>query len=137
MLPRAALRARGLAFSPRYVSSHDSVYESVAKRLFVAGGGIERTLATTVSQTRGQLRIIWRTRGYTPHAIATSPRVSETVRATLLLCMTQLSATTQGQKLLSAIKFSAIEAPSDQDWDDVRQLGLNQTFGKREPKRAE
>lgn len=137
VLPRAALRARKLTFSPRYVSSHDSVYKSVAKRLFVAGGGIERTLTNIDSKTRGQLRILWRTRGYTPHAIATSPRMSETVRATLLACMTQLSATRRGRKLLSAIKFSAIEAASDKDWDDVRQLGLNQTFGKREPGRAE
>lgn len=40
VLPRAALKEVGIAFGPRYVRSHDSVYRTVAQGLYPASGGI-------------------------------------------------------------------------------------------------
>ena len=40
ILPRSHLKAIGIEFIPKYVSSHDSVYSSVAKGFFPAGGGV-------------------------------------------------------------------------------------------------
>ncbi|MDX1697609.1 MAG: phosphate/phosphite/phosphonate ABC transporter substrate-binding protein, partial [Thiohalobacterales bacterium] len=70
VLPRANLTAAGIKFDAKYVSSHDSVYQSVARGLYPAGGGVERTLNATDPAVREQLRILWKTPGYTPHAIA-------------------------------------------------------------------
>jgi phosphate/phosphite/phosphonate ABC transporter binding protein len=75
MLPYATLKSRGISVKPRYVSSHDSVYLAVTKGMFPAGGGIARTFENLEPSVRDQLRILWSTRPYTPHAIAAHPRV--------------------------------------------------------------
>ena len=126
VLPRAELRKQGISFTPQYVSSHDSVYRSVAKGLFPAGGGIVRTLNNVDPKTRNELRILWTTNGYTPHAIATHPRISADVRRKLLDAMVNLNEDDLGRRLLESLKFKGIEPASDDDWDDVRALQLTE-----------
>lgn len=129
VLPRAELKARDITIEPRYVSSHDSVYRAVAKGLYPAGGGIERTLANVDERTRAQLKVIWRTEAYTPHAIAAHPRVpSDTINA-VLKAMVEMRESDQGRHLLKSIKFKGIEAAKNSDWDDVRGLQLNELSG--------
>jgi phosphonate transport system substrate-binding protein len=43
VLPRAYFKKNGIEITPRYVKSHDSVYLAVARGLYPAGGGIQRT----------------------------------------------------------------------------------------------
>ncbi|MEM7403716.1 MAG: phosphate/phosphite/phosphonate ABC transporter substrate-binding protein [Pseudomonadota bacterium] len=124
VLPRAEMLRRGIDVEPRYVSSHDSVYRAVAKGLFNAGGGIQRTLANVDAKTREQLRVLWTTRGYTPHAIAAHPRVAPGIRQRLADALIGLSSDAAGRELLATIKFKAIEPATDSDWDDVRALDL-------------
>ena len=77
ILTRGNLQASNISFEPKYVSSHDSVYRSVAKGLYPAGGGVIRTLNNVAPEIRGQLRVLWTSAGYTPHAIAAHPRIKQ------------------------------------------------------------
>ncbi len=45
----------------------------MSKGFFAAGGGIERTLNNTSENVKDQLKVLWRTPAYTPHAFATHP----------------------------------------------------------------
>ena len=124
VLPRAALHEAGIHVKPRYVRSHDSVYLAVAQGLYPAGGGIERTFNSTDPQVRETLRILWRTKAYTPHAFAAHPRVDPTLVERVRDAMVAMSDDPAGAKLLAAIDFSGIDIASDPDWDDVRALGI-------------
>lgn len=125
VLPRAALRQKGVAFQAKYVSSHDSVYFSVADGLFPAGGGIVRTLETVSPETQAALRVLWRTEQFTPHAIAALPRVPEALVKRVIGAMTALDQSEEGKPLLAGIGFSGIDAATDSEWNDVRQLGIS------------
>ena len=70
------MAARGIRFEPSYVSSHDSVYLAVYRGLYLAGGGVMRTFLNAPPEVRDQLRILWTTEGYTPHAVAALPSVA-------------------------------------------------------------
>ena len=124
ILPLAALRSKGILVKPRFVSSHDSVYLSVAKGFFSAGGGIARTFENSEPSVREQLRVLWRTPGYTPHAIAAHPRVPNEIARTLQKVLTTLDQEPRGSDLLRAIGFKGLIAARDKDYDDIRALDI-------------
>jgi phosphonate transport system substrate-binding protein len=125
VLPRAALREAGIDIEPRYVRSHDSVYRAVAQGLYPAGGGIERTFDNADSSVRDQLRVLWRTEDYTPHAFAAHPRVDKQTVARVRDAMVAMADDPRGQQLLAAIGFVGIDPASDGDWNDVRALNID------------
>lgn len=124
ILPRAYLKKNGITITPKYVSSHDSVYMTIAKKLYPAGGGIMRTFNNMNSTTRDQLRILWTSQPYTPHAIATHPRIPMKVIQKMTQAMQNMQNDPQGQKLLQNINFTGIELAQDADWDDIRGLQI-------------
>ncbi|EAR61003.1 phosphate/phosphite/phosphonate ABC transporter substrate-binding protein [Neptuniibacter caesariensis] len=124
VLPRAKMTQDGINFSPKYVSSHDSVYLTVSKGLFPAGGGVMRTFNNTDPKVREGLRVLWTTPGYTPHAIATHPDLNEETRLRIQQALLSMNTDPQGQKLLKTINFKGIEVASNADWDDVRALNI-------------
>ncbi len=75
LVPRAHFNQLGTDVTPKYVSSHDSVYRNVAKGRYPAGGGVMRTFKNASPEIRDQLRVLWKSDGYTPHAFAAHPRV--------------------------------------------------------------
>lgn len=125
ILIRAKLRETSVGFGQNYVESHDAVYLSVAKGLFTAGGGVERTFANAPAKVREALKIIWRSPGYTPHAIATHPKVSAATRALLLAAFLNLHTSDLGQASLKMLKIKGFQAAEDSDWDQVRALNLH------------
>lgn len=125
VLPQAALRRAGIDIKPHYVRSHDSVYRAVVGGLYPAGGGIERTFQGAEPEVRDQLRILWTTPDFTPHAIAAHPRVDPALVARIRDAMVAMAETPRGAELLAAIEFDGIEAGEDADWDDVRALGID------------
>lgn len=125
VLPRAELKRRGINIVPRYVSSHDSVYLNVAKGFFPAGGGIGRTLNNFNPELRKDLRVLWKTEGYTPHAFASSSKTSPEAIARLQAAMVAMHTSEEGLALLENIGFGGIEVAEDADWDDIRALNLN------------
>ncbi|WP_220764584.1 MULTISPECIES: phosphate/phosphite/phosphonate ABC transporter substrate-binding protein [unclassified Shewanella] len=126
VIPRAILKQQGIAHNTKYVGSHDSVYLAVAQGLVDAGGGVGRTFKNMDTDVTEQLKVLWRTPGYTPHAIATHPRVSHELREVLLTQLLALSNTSKGRALLDGLGFKAMEAAQSSDWDDVRALSLSE-----------
>ena len=122
MIPRADLSRQRINFTPRYVSSHDSVYRNVADKNFIAGGGVVRTFEATADEVRSQLRILYTTKGYTPHAFAAHPKIPAKVIRDIMKAMQGMSETDAGRKLLAELKIKAISEAKDTDWDDVRKI---------------
>ena len=126
ILPRAALRKEGVTFIPKFVSSHESVYLNVARGQYLAGGGIVRTFDMLDESTRNELRILWSTAAYTPHAIATHPNLPREVVKKLLAALSLMNDDPNGLKMLELIGFKGIEAAQDADWNDIRHLNITE-----------
>jgi phosphonate transport system substrate-binding protein len=125
ILPQANLTLRDIPFTPSYVSSHDSVYAGVAKGFFVAGGGIERTLSTLPKSVSNKLKVIWRSEGYTPHAFAVHPSVSDETASHIQNALVSLNSLDEGKQILNRLGFNTgIIKGVDSDWDDVRALNI-------------
>ena len=126
VLPRAKFANDNINISPKYVSSHDSVYLNVAKGIFPAGGGVGRTFNNTPEPIRSQLKVLWTTDPYTPHAIASHPRVEKEHLASVKKAFLNMKNTEKGKELLKTLKLKngLIEAKNE-DWDDVRSLGID------------
>jgi phosphonate transport system substrate-binding protein len=124
VLTRAYLAGEGIGFTPQYVSSHDSVYRTVAKGLYPAGGGVQRTFNSMEADIRDQLRVLWTTRGYTPHAFAAHPRVPPETVERLAQAMVRMEQHEAGRALLKSLSVRGFETAEDSDWDDVRSLGI-------------
>ena len=125
IIPRANMQQRGVAIDPKYVSSHDSVYLNVAKKFFVAGGGVVRTFNNTPEQVRDNLRIIWQSEPYTSHAIATNNQLSAEVVQMLKAGLLAMNNDDAALALLNKIAFSGFEPAHNKDWDDVRALNID------------
>ena len=125
VLTRAYLTQEGIAFTPKFVSSHDSVYLAVAKGLYLGGGGVVRTFESIEPGVRDQLRILWTTRGYTPHAFAAHPRVATEAVERVTEAMLAMGKNDDGRALLAPLSMQGFEAAEDADWDDVRALGID------------
>ena len=121
-LPRAELRAEGIDFTPNYVKSHDSVYRAVAAGIVPAGGGVLRTFNAVDPAIRDQLRVIYRTDSYTPHAIAGLGGLPDGVRANIRDALLRIS--TEQPELAASVGMQGFQAAEDADWDDVRGLSL-------------
>lgn len=125
VLPRAEMTAKGIAFTPVYVKSHDSVYRAVADGLLPAGGGVLRTWNTVAPEVRAKLRVFYQTEGYTPHAFAVRGDMPEAMHAKISTALHTLA--TRNPKALEALGMIGIDLSSDKNWDDIRALGLSKT----------
>lgn len=132
MVSRAGLQNRSIPFEAKYVSSHDSVYLSVARGLYPAGGGVIRTFNNLKNDIRKQLRILWTSPGYTPHAFAAHPRLDSSAVSAIQTGMVQLDQTAEGRALLENLELNGIAQASDEEWNDIRSLNL-QTMGNLIP----
>lgn len=124
VVPRALMARQGIEHNAFFVRSHDSVYRNVARGFMAAGGGIERTLNTVDPEVRDQLRVLWRSEGYTPHAFSVHPRVSEAVATAVQDALTAAKLTGEGREVLGEINFQGIKPAADKDWDDIRALDI-------------
>lgn len=123
-LPLAHFAQLGIRVRPNYVFSHDSVYLAVAKGLYPAGGGVQRTLDALKSEARNELRVLWETPPYTPHAITAHPRLPAAVIARLQKAMFEMHRDVEGRVLLDRIAIHGIEPAADAEYDDIRKLKL-------------
>lgn len=116
----AELNSAGVAFTPVYTQSHDSVYRTVASGRLIAGGGIGRTLLATDEAVKSKLRVLHTTQRYTPHAIAVSPRVDEEIAQNLQSALQALT----DPNVLGPLRVSGFVEADNSQWDDVRALEL-------------
>ncbi|MFC1524193.1 phosphate/phosphite/phosphonate ABC transporter substrate-binding protein [Thermodesulfobacteriota bacterium] len=125
IVPRANFKSKGITVTPKYVKSHDSVYQTVAKGLYVAGVGVGRTFKSMDKKVTDNLRILWTTEGYTPHAFAAHPRVPSSVVDKITDALMAMNDDPQAEPLMKAIKFKAFQRVKNADWDDVRALKID------------
>lgn len=125
ILTRSHLTENNISFNPSYVLSHDSVYLSVAKGFFLAGGGVMRTFNAMDPAVKEQLIPIWTTKGYTPHAIAAHPDIPQQLNLKVQSFFADLSRTEKGKRLLAPLKLKGFTAARNSDWDDVRALNID------------
>ncbi len=126
VLPRAELSNNQITFEPKYVSSHDSVYLGVAKGIFPAGGGVKRTFNNTNPKIKEQLKVLWTSEAYTPHAIAAHPNIEKPVYEAIQQSFVAMHSNSKGKTLLKSLKIkNGLITAKDSDWDDVRGLGLD------------
>lgn len=124
VVPRAKIRAEGIKITPKYVSSHDSVYLSVARGFFPAGGGVMRTFNNTDSAVRDKLKVLWTTPGYTPHALAVHPKLQSETVTSISSALFDMYNSEEGKALLASVKFKNLGPAVSSDWDDVRALDI-------------
>ena len=125
ILPRGYMKSQGIDIKAKYVSSHDSVYFNVAKKIYPAGGGIMRTIKSINPKILSQLKILWVSAPYTPHAFAARTDLPENTMNQIRESFIGLNKTEAGRKLLAGLNFSGVESAFDKDWDDVRKLNLD------------
>ncbi|GAB6141508.1 phosphate/phosphite/phosphonate ABC transporter substrate-binding protein [Methylosoma difficile] len=125
VLPRIQLKKQGIAFTPHFVASHDSVYFSVARGIYPAGGGVVRTLNSAPADVRDQLQVLWRTDSFIPHAFAAKPGVPEKVLQVIAKAMYVMASQPEGQSILQNLNMKGWEPAQDKDWDDLRKMPLD------------
>lgn len=125
ILTRSALTEGGVAFTPRYVKSHDSVYRAVAKGIYPAGGGVMRTFKSVAPEIRDQLKVLWTSDGYTPHAVASHPRVAISTVEKIQKALIGMEYSSNGKKILEGLSIKGFEVGQNSEWDDVRSLNLS------------
>jgi len=125
VLVRAEFERVGVSIKPVFVKSHESVYLNVAQRQIEAGGGIVRTLQTMDAPVRDELRVLWQTKDYTPHAFAAHPRVPAADLQALRAAMLTADSDPKMRSALEGIGFKGFDAAQDAEWNDVRALGIS------------
>ena len=124
LLARTEFARLGIAITPRFVTSHDSVYLNVARGFHPAGGGIVRTFERLQPEVRDRLRILWTTQAFPPSAFAAHPRIPVAVVERLQQAMLHLDDDAAGRAALATIGFKAIATAQDADYDAVRALHI-------------
>ncbi len=76
------------------------------------------------SAVSDQLRILWTTAGYTPHAFAAHPAIPVGVVDRLQRAMLSMHEDEIGKRHLEGIKIKGFAHAHDSAWDDVRGLGI-------------
>jgi phosphonate transport system substrate-binding protein len=124
VLPVHYLNSKKVAVNIQYVTSIDSVYLSVAKGIFQAGGGEMRTFSGLASSIKDKLRVLWESNDLPPFAFYAHPRVSGEVIDKVQNALVEMGGTAQGQALLKTINFTKLEKADDHDYDALRKLNI-------------
>ena len=126
LLMRAELATKeGINFSPKYVTTHSSVYLHVFKKITAAGGGVGRTLGEQPEALKDNLRIIYKTQQVAAHPLTAHPRVPEDVQSVVQSTFTGMEA-----DLVKGIPMAEpIETGLD-DYKILREMGLQEFAGK-------
>jgi len=123
-LPLNFFKEQDVSVTPQYVNSMDSVYRSVAKGLFPAGGGEERTLGTIDPEIRNQLQVIWSSEALPPFTFAAHPRVPKDVVAKVQKAMDEMDTRPQGIALLKSLNFKGMRKADDSDYAAMRKMNI-------------
>ena len=129
-LPMYMLQEKNITVTPQYVNSMESVYRSVAKGLFPAGGGTMQTLIALDPQIRNQLQVLWTSEPLPPFTFAVHPRVPKDVVAKLQKTMDEMDTNPQGYALLKAINFKGVELTNDAAYDAMRKMNFKPVEAK-------
>ncbi|MBA6348125.1 phosphate/phosphite/phosphonate ABC transporter substrate-binding protein [Colwellia sp. BRX8-9] len=127
LLMRAELNKKhNISITPRYVNSHDSVFLNVVFKQTDAGGAVQRTLSKQQSKIKDQLKVLYRTEKVNPHPFASHPRISKAIADSVQKGLMAISKDENVNKLLSKIPMKNMGLATLDDYDYVKQLGLDE-----------
>ena len=124
ILPLKQLEEQKIPVRIQYVVSMDSVYRSVAKGLFLAGGGESRTFGSLDPEIRDKLVVLWRSEDLPAFPFFAHPRVAAATVNQLQKAMVAMSQDPEGQALLKVVNIKGLEKSTDADYNSVRKLNL-------------
>lgn len=125
VLIRGELHRRGIPFEPVFVKSHASVYLAVNARAMYAGGGVGRTFKVAPDVVRPNLRIVYETDAYTPHAFAVHPSMTDAAQTAIQTALVHLAQTSP--EALVPLGVSGWRIPDAEAYEDVRALNTPET----------
>ena len=115
---------------PEYVRSHSSVYLNVVTGQTVAGGGVHKTLQKQPENIRDALKVIYKTPQVAPHPVAAHPRINKATQDRVRAAFLQLADTPEGQELLANIPIKQLGTASLEDYEPLKQMGLDKYYVK-------
>jgi phosphonate transport system substrate-binding protein len=132
---RALLDAEpGLVTHPVYVETHGNVYRRVAIGDFVAGGGVNQTLADSAPELRAMLRTLYETPPAASHPLCAHPRVPEALRQRLQEAFIALRGDASGRLLLAAARVPVpVQADYTRDYLPLESLALDAQLPQAPP----
>ncbi len=130
LLQQAYLKNNNIKTNPKFVKSHDSVYMTVSRGFYPSGGGVSRTFNNADKAVTENLRILWKTKKYTPHAIAAHPTMAWRDIRNIQKSLLEMNIDPKGQALLQSINFNGFSAAVNSDWNDVRELKIRAEIAK-------
>lgn len=124
ILPLKHMDEQKIPVRIQYVVSMDSVYRSVAKGLFLAGGGESRTFGSLDPEIRDQLVVLWRSEELPAFPFFAHPRVPAATINKLQTAMIDMSQDPEGPALLKVVNIKGLEKTTDADYNSMRKLNL-------------
>lgn len=124
-MPMRKMKELHVRVEPHYVNSLESVYLSVARGLFPAGGGEMRTFNALPPETRGQLKVIWHSVSLPPFAFAAHPRIPKQVVQKVQQALIDMASHPGSKALLQAVNLGALEKAGDADYNGLRTMQIN------------
>ncbi|MDX1697404.1 MAG: phosphate/phosphite/phosphonate ABC transporter substrate-binding protein [Thiohalobacterales bacterium] len=129
LIPRAEFGEHyRIEIEPMYVNSHSSVYLNVVTGQALAGGGVQKTLQAQSAEVRDALKIIYKTREVAPHPVAAHPRLSTDTRENIARAFLHLGADHMHGNLLSGIPIKEAGPATLDDYEPLRQMGLDKYY---------
>lgn len=124
IIPQAVLHNEGVDFTSQTLATQDMVYRAVMAGQAAAGGGTTRSFNAALPEVRNQLRVLWTSEGYTAHAVTAHARVTPDVVQRVQEALIDLHLDAQGKKMLKTIAPEGLDYAKDEDWNELRDLGL-------------
>lgn len=129
VLPLAELAKLNIKVTPIFAGSHDGVYNDVARGLYLAGGGVEKTLSQVDKTARDNLRVLRASDSYTPHPIAIHPRIDHAVVEQIQKAMVEMEQNPRGKEILKKLRFKGFTVAADAEYSKLKLLTKPDTTG--------
>lgn len=122
-LLRASLKHDGIVVKPEWSRTHDQGFVEVMRGKFAACGGVMQTFNSCNPEVKDNLRILWTSPGYTPHALAVNPRVPAATVEKVKKAFLAMSSDPNQVKMFKALEMEeGLQTAQNSDWNDVKEL---------------
>lgn len=125
LLTKMELEKNGINIKPAYLNSSDSVYKAVVKGNIPAGSGSANSLNSINPNAHSKLKVIWSSNQYSSHAFAAHKRVNPEDISRVTSTLAELHNSLEGKRLMNEARLKPVVSAQDDEWNDVRALGLN------------
>ncbi len=113
-----------------YVKSHTSVYLNVLLGQVAAGGGVQKTFSQQKPDVSNNLRVLYETTKVSPHPIAVHPRINPEISKKIQDAFLKMAKSEADAKLLQKIPMKKLGIANLSDYDELREMGLEDFYVK-------